>query len=270
VFIKALNMFVKSVGIMVLMLSLCVGAVAQDTLLYEADTYDYESDEWEESLDTQLVLDWAKAQEGLSYVRDRPEQGKRASDWNTATRELDYSKDQPKQQREQAPRAFNRPNWEWLTEYFSGLGTFLQVLAIALAAAGIGYGVYFLMRRPRNRQISKSGVEITWENLDQFVDETELERFLQEALRNKAWPQAVRVYFLMSIQALSESGAIRWARDKTNRAYLLEMRPHRLSDAFRNATLQYEQVWYGNHPLDDAQFQAMQPIFINLLRSIKP
>jgi hypothetical protein len=263
-------MIIKLVAVVVLMVSLCGGAVAQDTLLYEEDVYEYESEEWEESVDSQQVLKWANAQKGQSYVRDRPEQGNRSTDWNTATRELDFSKDQPKKQREEIPRTSGEPNWEWLTEAFSGLGTLLQVLAIALAAAGIGYGIYFLLRQPRNRQISKSGVEITWENLDQFLDETELERFLQEALRNKAWPQAIRVYFLMSIQALSDSKAIRWARDKTNRAYLLEMRSHPLAEAFRNATLQYEQVWYGNHPVNESQFKAMEPVFVNLLRSIKP
>ncbi|MDX2134075.1 MAG: DUF4129 domain-containing protein [Saprospiraceae bacterium] len=205
------------------------------------------------------------------YVSERPEQGSRSVDWAAATRDLDYSRDRKKiRDRKTQEATPYEPgagkNWNWLSDVFAGLGNIVQTLTILLAVAGMAYGLYFLYKQPRNRQISRSGVEINWENLDQFLDETELEGFLKEAIQNKAWSQAIRVYFLMVIQSLSQKKAIAWARHKTNRSYLMEMRTHTLAEPFREATGIYEKVWYGNLMVDERTFRTLEPAFQHLLR----
>ncbi len=219
----------------------------------------------------EAIEPWVEPEPAPPYVSERPAQGARSVDWAAATRDLDYSRDQKKSRaqktREETPNTgdFGK-NWNWLTNAFAGLGNLVQTLTILLAVVGMAYGLYLLYKQPRNRQISKSGVEINWENLDQFLDETELEGFLKEAVRNKAWSQAIRVYFLMVIQSLSEKKAIAWARHKTNRVYLMEMRTHTLAEPFREATGIYERVWYGNQVVDERTFRTLEPAFQHLLR----
>jgi len=190
-------------------------------------------------------------------------------DWEEAVGGLDYSKDQPKPPKERKKPASSEPStaYDW-TGWTQGLGTFLQILAILLALGMIAYGIYWMMQAPRNRSISKDGTEITLANLDAYIHETDLERFLREALAASNWTLALRLYFLQVIKQLSVKEAIVWSKEKTNRDYLREMRTHPLHTEFRDATQQYEQVWYGNQPLSAEAFTRLEPEFKRLLEEI--
>lgn len=188
--------------------------------------------------------------------------------WAEASSGIDYSKDVPEPPKELKPPAEpsgSSFNWPGI---FSWLGQALQVLAVIAAILGIAYGIYYNLKAPRNRQIARDGVEITLENVEQYIHESDLDRFLREALEAGNFPVAIRVYYLQVIKRLSESGAIRWSREKTNRDYLRETRNHRSGEAFRSATRIYERVWYGNQPLDAPAFRQLEPSFQTLLTSL--
>ena len=191
-----------------------------------------------------------------------------AQQWADASQGLDYSQDQPKPpKKEKPPRNYNPdfPNWTASTQ---GLGSVLQVLAIILASALIGYAIYRMLQAPRNRVIARDGVEITVDNLDHYLHETDLARFLREAVDQGNYSLAIRLYYLQVIKDLSAKSAIRWSREKTNRDYQRELRAHRLAEPFRLATLRYEEIWYGNQPLDAAAYAQLEPEFKGLLSSI--
>ena len=193
----------------------------------------------------------------------------RSDQWDKASDGMDYSKDVPIPPKEPKKRDPSQPeppfDWTGLTQ---GLGTLLQTLAVLFALAIIAYGIYWMMQTPRNRSISRDGTEITLANLDEYIHETDLDRFLREALAASNWPLAVRLYFLQTIKQLSEKEAIVWSKEKTNRDYLREMRSHRLSTQFRDATRQYERVWYGNQPITSEAFARLEPEFKALLGEI--
>ncbi len=189
--------------------------------------------------------------------------------WADASEYLDYSKDLPKPPKPEKKRSSNfNPNFLDWTAATAGIGNILQVLAIILATGLIGYAIYRMMQMPRNRAIARDGVEITVDNVDQYIHETDLERFLREALAQGNYPLAIRLYYLQVIKELSAKNAIRWAREKTNRDYQRELRQHRLAEPFRVATLRYEEVWYGNQALDAAAYARLEPDFKRLLTDI--
>ena len=192
-----------------------------------------------------------------------------ANEWDKAAKGMDYSKDVPKPPKERKKREPNQPepsfDWTGLTQ---GLGSFLQVLAVIFALCIIAYGIYWMLQAPRNRTVSRDGTEITLANLDEYIHETDLARFLREALAASNWPLAVRLYFLQTIKRLSEKEAIVWSKEKTNRDYLREMRGHRLGTQFRDVTRQYERVWYGNQPLTVEEFARLEPEFKAILEKI--
>jgi hypothetical protein len=189
----------------------------------------------------------------------------RPKDWEKAANGLDYSNDQPKErkERERRKRTSSDP-FAWLNAA-KGLGNALQVLAVLVAIVVIGYGIYWMLQGPRNRALAQDGTEITLDNLDDYIHETDLERYLREALAAANWPLALRVYFLMCIKSLSDTGAIKWSKEKTNRDYLREMRQHPLSANFRQLTFMYEKVWYGNQPLGADSFREMEAFFQKFL-----
>lgn len=189
--------------------------------------------------------------------------------WDKAAKGLDYSKDLPKpvKERKQKPIEPSGGGIDW-TGLTQGWGVFFQSLAILIAVLGIGYGIYRMMQEPRNRTISRDGVEITVENVDAYLHESDLDRFLREALAAGNFSLAVRLYYLQVIKTLSEQNAIAWSREKTNRDYQREMRQHRLSRQFKSLTRAYEQVWYGNLPIDAKGFAKIEPEFKDFLAGI--
>jgi len=185
--------------------------------------------------------------------------------WDEASKNLDYSNDRPRPRKERQPRENTPSDVDWIGGFGSGLGILLQGLAVLFALGVIAYGIYWMMQMPRNKTLARDGTEITLANLDEYIHETDLERYLREALAAANWPLALRLYFLQTIKMLSESGAITWSREKTNRDYLREMRGNPLGTHFRNATRHYERVWYGNQPLTAEEFAELEPDFKVLL-----
>lgn len=192
-------------------------------------------------------------------------------DWQKAAGGLDYSRDLPERQKpEKQPSGTadgpGVPRMDW-GEPSPFWGNLLQALAIVLAVAAIAYSIYRVIQQPRNRQIAHDGAEITLENLEAYIHETDLDRFLREALAQQNYPLAIRIYFLQAIKDLSQAGAIHWSKEKTNHDYLREMQTHRLAQAFRQATSTFEYVWYGNAPLTQTDFARLEPEFKVLLQS---
>jgi hypothetical protein len=188
-----------------------------------------------------------------------------SNQWSEATASLDYSGDVPepikqKELQKQNNRNYDGPDWNWDWDFWRG---FFKVLAIIVFLSLAGWVIYNFVQTPPNSLIrAQDGTEITMDNLEQYIQETDLERFLRMALENDNYQQAVRVYYLQVIKQLSERGAIQWSREKTNRAYIREMRDHPKAGAFRALTRTYEAVWYGNGELTSETYppiaEAMQ------------
>ena len=227
-----------------------------------ADTAYLEEEELEEAYSGRAPY-IAPPLKPLALREVRPDQ------WDKASDGMDYSKDVPKPPREPKTKAPNtgESGYDW-TGATKGLGTLLQLLAVLFALSMIAYGIYWMMQTPRNRVLSRDGTEIPLANLDEYIHETDLERFLREALAASNWSLAVRLYFLQTIKQLSEKGVIVWSKEKTNRDYMREMRSHRLGNPFRDATRQYERVWYGNQGISAADFAKLEPEFKALLGEI--
>ncbi|MBK8923969.1 MAG: DUF4129 domain-containing protein [Saprospirales bacterium] len=204
---------------------------------------------------------WLSAQDDPGRVERRVIA---AAEWKRAAQGLDYSQDvppPPKAQR-QPPVPNDNPVQHPFRNFDAQFwGNVAQILAILAAMAVVGYGIYRMLQEPRNKRIARDGAEITVDNLDTYLHETDLDRFLREALARQDYTQAIRIYFLQIIKQLSESEAINWSKEKTNRDYLLEMRPHPQYETFRGLTRTFERVWYGNIALSAAEFARLEPAY---------
>ncbi|MBL7827984.1 MAG: DUF4129 domain-containing protein [Saprospiraceae bacterium] len=186
--------------------------------------------------------------------------------WTDAAKGMDFSKDLPEPPKPaKKPRDFDLADWNFNT---AGIGKILQVIAIVLALAGIIFWMVKMLQAPKNRRIAQDGTLITAANIEDYIHETDLERFLREAVTSGNYPLAVRIYYLQIIKSLSEKGAIRWSKEKTNRDYLREMKEHRLGREFRSTTKTFEQIWYGNKPLDAVGYALLEPEFKAVLNQL--
>lgn len=187
--------------------------------------------------------------------------------WKKSEGDLNYSDDIPEAVKERPQREpMNSPNFNWNPAFWSG---FAKVFSIIVLMVLVGIVIYQMVQSPTNAAVrATDGTPITFENLDAYIQETDLERFLREALALGNYNQAVRIYYLQVIKDLSQKDAIVWSREKTNRDYLREMRSHPLSADFRSATLTYEEVWYGNLALDKSIYESIEGRMKYLLQRI--
>ena len=95
------------------------------------------------------------------------------------------------------------------------------------------------------------------------IAEVDLHTRLADALAQADHREAVRVRYLLLLQALDAAGAIAWRRDKTNRQYVTEVAAADADHAplFTRATRVFDAVWYGERPVSPALYAELAPLF---------
>jgi hypothetical protein len=186
-----------------------------------------------------------------SYLEERPVD--RA--WDRATNGLDYSKRKKKKERErreetQPSNSNDGPN------YGEGSLVFLTLRLVG--------GNPFLV----NRRIDKENINYSIEEVEADIHTSDLEGFARHALDKQDYKLAVRLYYLQIIKLLSQNKLIKWKRDKTNRAYINEMKGSDYFKDFRSVTRLFERVWYGDVHLQKSDFEQVRPRFLEFLKKI--
>jgi hypothetical protein len=183
------------------------------------------------------------------------------SDWKKASAGLDYSDEgKPKEKKIVAQEA--KPITE--VPAINRFAPLLQGLAVLLAVILIGIGIYFVARSPRDKKI-QGNYDIAIDRIEERLHETDLMRYLREALAQGDYAVAIRLYFLQMLKDLSNQGRIKWAKEKTNRNYMNELTGHTHHAQMLANTRMYETVWFGNTTLTKGGFKLIEPDFREIL-----
>ncbi|MCC6410608.1 MAG: DUF4129 domain-containing protein [Saprospiraceae bacterium] len=181
--------------------------------------------------------------------------------WKKASGGLDYSADKVEEEEEEAPTRRMAPNMDSWNIAAAWWGKMFQVLAIIIALAGIAYGIYRMLQAPKNNKVRRNDVSIESDNLEEYLLDSDLDVWLREALAAGNLMLAVRIHFLQMIKKLALSNHLTLSMEKTNRDYLRELRGHRDIAIFRKLTLRYEEVWYGNRPINKEAYESLAADF---------
>jgi hypothetical protein len=73
----------------------------------------------------------------------------------------------------------------------------------------------------------------------------------------------------MILQKLSSFGKINWKKHKTNRQYLSEIKGSEDLNTMRTLTILYERAWFGEHVMDEQEYELVSPLFVNYLQNIR-
>jgi hypothetical protein len=189
--------------------------------------------------------------------------------WQEAVKELKYEREEEKkeeqeeiQEKEAVIDTTERFDiGEWLESIFlSGLAKIIVIVIVIILLCFLIIQLTRARLKSAKIKVATASMEIP-ENIDEDVSETDLERYLRLALEKSDFKTAVRILYLMTIQRLNELELIRWKKDKTNRDYLNEMRQRSDYRHFRELTLMYEVVWYGDRGVEQSEFDAVRKAF---------
>ena len=207
------------------------------------------------------------------YLNDSIQQHKfNKAEWKKITKDLDYTEEKEKpKEKPKDPDPKNQPHYS--TPPVSGAGWLssgaAQTILIVLAAVALAFIMFKLFSgRISNTKVGNEKI-YTLENIEEALHETDLERFLQEAIELREFRLALRIYYLMVLKELSVKEWIKWKKDKTNNQYLNEMFNRPDYKLFRNITLLFEYTWYGEMSVGEKHFNEYAPSFRSYLEKIK-
>lgn len=157
--------------------------------------------------------------------------------------------------------------WAWLWRKIS---TFLSskayqnVWQYVMLAAIAGAVIYLLMKAevlgflfPKRAQSNP----LDYENLAENIHAIDFDAAIDEAVSQRNYRLAVRLLYLQTLKHLSNADRIQYKPDKTNRQYVYELANSPLQADFDVLTRQFEFVWYGDFPVDEARFGSIRQQF---------
>ena len=202
---------------------------------------------------------WSNAKSGLDYSNHKT--NKKKKDANEAVDDGDYSGAV-----EEDESALPAEGSFW-SGFFKFLFIAMAVIILAFIIANM-VGAEGWALAPSNKKIKpQTAIPISLANIEERIHESDLDRYIREALDKENYPMAVRLYYLAIIKELSLKKFIKWKKDKTNRDYIRELSTTDWHSNFRSVTAMFEKVWYGKKELGGMDFRAsVQPQFQNMLK----
>lgn len=122
---------------------------------------------------------------------------------------------------------------------------------------------------PFNRKVDRNKINISLDELEENLDTAAIDPHLYEAIKNKNFKLAIRLYYLMIIQKLALKEKIIWKKYKTNKHYLNELRNKEEYPTVKKLTLTYEKCWFGENDITETEYDILNKDFVNFLQNIR-
>lgn len=158
--------------------------------------------------------------------------------------------------------------WDWVWNKIGQLlGTqggsaAVQTILIILAVAML---VFFILKLTGMTKVGlfgrKTGNGMDYTESEENIHTINFEEAIEKAIASGNLRLAVRLLYLQTLKKLADNGFINWQLNKTNIAYVAELSNTAWQPAFSNLTLQFESNWYGDIPIDNAEFDAVRGQF---------
>ena len=161
--------------------------------------------------------------------------------------------------------------FNWFGNLFTGVGnpTFWKTAAYIFVASVVVYVTLKLMGVDFSGLYRKKNTnEIPYETLGENIHTIDFVNSIAEAITQKNYRLAVRLYYLKVLKELTDREMIDWRINKTNRSYVYELNSPTLRPDFEHITRQFEYAWYGDFPIDEEQFISIKNQFLTFSNSV--
>ena len=170
--------------------------------------------------------------------------------------------------------------WQWVGHLLASLfghinlgkhaAPILEFILIGLAVAFIVYLILLLIDIDFLKLFKKkqAGIEIPYAESLENIQQINFDEALDNAISVKDYRLAVRLLYLRSLKQLSDAGLINWKIEKTNSAYLNELKDEEQRRRFSIVTRQFEYVWYGDFPVDGNLFSNINAFFLDFKNNL--
>lgn len=215
------------------------------------------------SIDSAGLRQQAEIQQAYYNQTMQPQDFNRES-WQKATEGLDYSDDRTKKPEVQKNDKEEQPAFN-VSQQTLRLIALVMLFFLLLLILFRAFGVQLFAGNKRQQAEETFSTETILDHGPQTAWDSQL----QDAIEQSNYRLAVRIYYLMIIKELSAQQLIHWQKEKTNFDYVSELRNTGSYSGFREATLLFEQVWYGELNVSKPRFDELSILFKKLLATLK-
>ena len=190
--------------------------------------------------------------------------------WEKLSKELDYSGKPKKPKKIETPDV-DLPDTTPSPDSFDfpDLSPFFQVLLAIIVLSMLAWLIFAFIQNnelkippPEEGSMADDQVDLSQiSRLEEELDRRDVDPFLAKAEQEANYHLAVRLHYLALLKQLHQQKLIQWKKDRTNRFYLNQMRGQESYQNFRDLTLTFEEVWYGNHHPAQAEYLAIKATF---------
>lgn len=192
--------------------------------------------------------------------------------WKKATAGLDYSKNTNDKKNVNEDVGDSPDGKKNIREYFnpkvdgSAGEVFAGIVKIVFIFMIVGIVALLIWSILRGENIFKKQERVDTTNFDiekieENLEVSDLDRFIQEAESKGEYALAIRLYYLAIIKALSQQKIIRYKKNKTNLTYMLKVDDTPFGTDFRLATQAFERIWYGQSDFTQSDYEQIKPSF---------
>jgi hypothetical protein len=146
----------------------------------------------------------------------------------------------------------------FISPAYQGFWRYVLMIAIAALVIYLGIKAEFLGFLVPGR---RSQTTLDYENLKENIHAINFEQELEAASEQGNYRLGVRLLYLRTLKQLTDRHLIDWKPDKTNQQYSYELVGQPFATEFNALTRDFDYVWYGDFPVDKAQFDTLQADF---------
>lgn len=166
--------------------------------------------------------------------------------WERLRKNVDYTENPPELKELPERKGWNIPE---------NIRSIIQIALIAIVVAALIALTLQIILRSASGSGKVRLSDIHTEEIDElFTDRKNVEQMYREALKNHDYRLALRYFYILLLQELSERKLIVLQRDKTNHQYLQELRHNELFGELASVTYLFEAVWFGEKRIDAGLF----------------
>ncbi|MGN6395494.1 MAG: DUF4129 domain-containing protein [Mucilaginibacter sp.] len=163
--------------------------------------------------------------------------------------------------------------WDHITRLFRGIpygGKILEYLLIGGSVAFLAYVIFKSLGLDPIRlwRGEAAKVAVPYSESLEDIHGIDFDAEVEKALTQHNYRLAVRLLYLKCLKQLSDKKLIQWEIDKTNTAYLYELKNGEQRRAFSLLTNRFEYVWYGNFPINQQAFADIDLLFQNFKKQL--
>ncbi|CAI8373107.1 MAG: Uncharacterised protein [Polaribacter sp. SA4-10] len=103
---------------------------------------------------------------------------------------------------------------------------------------------------------------------EELINNQQLSELIAQAIQEKDYRLAVRFYYLLILQKLTDKELIVWQQEKTNEDFIREVGHLKIAPYFTEITRLYDFVWYGNFEINKGEFLKAEILFNTLTKKI--